>query len=64
VHDEYRLTSPTLAQAIEEFLDWQALHRGRSPEHSTTTKREGVACLDTLTIPVLLVGWLVKITGP
>ena len=24
-------TSPTLAQAIDEYLDWQALDRGRSP---------------------------------
>jgi site-specific recombinase XerD len=26
-----RPAAPTLAQAIEEYLDWQALDRGRSP---------------------------------
>jgi hypothetical protein len=28
---DHPATSPTLAQAIDEYLDWQALDRGRSP---------------------------------
>jgi hypothetical protein len=33
---EERPAALTLAQAIEEYLDWQALDRGRSPNISAT----------------------------